>query len=290
MSTNTGNIIAVNTAASGLDIFLRFQGVLTDPSAITYQITEPGSTVVGSGSGFRRSVGHYDARNSTIPSGFSTSAAWMITWTFTSPAGVTSTACENFTVVDSLTASFDSVQNVRDQVKLDLGLTTEYTDAQLTSFIEKAINRLNRRLEYTGTSNEISLNSTTGVITPTPNSTIQDFLVMQTECLIVKRDRRIAVGKGIRVKDGETEIDTTASFRGFNDVVTDICGELDEAIKDFIEDEDKVTYQTAAAQNAENVWYGNSNICETMDHNGQGDSRERCEVSPYDGTGLWVNM
>ena len=283
--------LAVNTIASGLDIFLRFQGVLTDPTSITYQITEPASTVVGSGSGFKRSTGHYDARNSTIPSGFSIASAWTITWTFTSPAGVTSTASEDFSVSTSLVASFDNIQDVKDQVKLDLGLTTEFTDAQLTTFVVKAINRLNRRLELTGTSSELSFDTGTGTISPSPNSTMQDFLVMQTECLLMKRDRRVAIGKGIRVKDGETEIDTTASFAGWNDSVEDICGELDEAVEKFLDDEDKTVYQTAF-NDAKNIWYGNTNICEDLLHNGQGDGRTRCEVSPFEegNNGLTVSM
>lgn len=281
MSTTTGNIIPVGVKASGLDIFLRFEGVLTDPTSITYTIVEPGSTVVGSGSGFKRSTGHFDARNTTIPSGFSTTSAWTINWTFTSPAGVTSTACENFSVVSGLTASFDNLQNVKDQVKLDLGLTTEFTSEQLNTFIKKALNRLNRRLELTGTSGQLSLNTSTGLISPTPSPTILDFIVLQTECLITKRDRRVAIGKGIRVRDGETEIDTTASFRGWHDTVRDICDELKEAIEDFMEDEDKKTYQTAF-NDADNVWYGNSNICEDLFHNGQGDGRTRCIESPYE--------
>jgi len=281
-------IIPVGAAASGLDIFLRFNGILTDPLSITYVIFEPTSIPVGSGSGFKRSVGHYDARNTVIPSGFDTTQPWLITWDFTSPAGVTSTASENFTVSDSLSSAFDNLGDLKTQVKLDLNITTQYTEDELNLFIQKAVNRLNRRLEFTGTANELSIDAGTGAIIPTPDSTIQDFLVMQTECLIIKTDRRVAVGKGIRVKDGETEIDTTASFKGFKDVVDDICGELAQAVEDFLIDEVENTYNVAF-QDADNIWYGNSNICENLFHNGQGDGRTRCEVSPYDSS-LNVNM
>lgn len=274
-------IIPVLTPASGLDIFLRYNGVLTDPLSISYQIFEPLGTGVGSGVGFKREVGHYDARNTTIPSGYDITQSWTITWTFTSPAGVTSQASENFTVVDSLSPSFDNVQDIKEQTKLDLGLTTEFTDAQLTVFIQKAINRINRRLELTGTSLELSFDSGTGTITPIPNATILDFLVMQTECLIIKRDRRVAVGKGIRVKDGETEIDTTASFAGFNDAVRDICDELDQAVKDYLakKDEEKILDVSDAG---EIVWYGNSSIRAAMTHNNQGSGRIRSFISPLE--------
>ena len=274
-------IIAVGTPASGLDIFLRFQGVLTDPLSISYVITEPALTPIGSGAGFKRSTGHYDARNTTIPSGFSITSPWTIAWTYTSPAGITSTSSENFTVVDELTADFDNIQDVKDQVKLDLGLTTEFTDSELTTFVIKAINRLNRRLELTGTDDELTFDTGTGTIVPTPNSTTQDFIVMQTECLLMKRDRRVAIGKGIRVKDGETEIDTTASFGGWDNAVNDICGELDDAIEKFIADEDKELYRSAFRE-ARNIWYGNTNICEDLLHKGQGDGITRCETSPFE--------
>lgn len=275
-------IIAVNTIPSGLDLFTYYQGLLTDASSISFVIKEPAATTVASGAGFKRSTGHYDARNAgAIPSGYSIASAWSIVWTVTSPAGVTTTATEEFTVVSSMTSSFDNIQDVKDQVKLDLGLTTEFTDSQLTTFVIKAINRLNRRLELTGTSSELSFDAGTGTISPSPNSTMQDFIVMQTECLIIKRDRRVAIGKGIRVKDGETEIDTTASFGGWNDAVNDICEELNDAIEEFKEETDKDIYY-AAYDSAENIWYGTRRICEDLDHAGQGDGHTRCTTSPYD--------
>lgn len=277
-------IVAVGAPASGLDVFLRFQGVLTDPIAgPDYIIREPAGTVIGSGTGHRRSVGHYDARDTTIPSGFSTTAAWSVTWTATSPAGVTNSVTEEFTVADSLEMAFSSLANITDLVKLDLSLTTDdFTQAQLDEFVQKAVNRINRRLRLTGTAAEIVFDEGSGTISPTPNATILDFLVMQVECFIVQNIRKIAVGKGIRVKDGETEIDTTASFKGFDDQVKDICNELKDAVEDFLEEEDRETYINAVVDGASVVWYGNSNICEDLLHNNQGDGRTRCIVSPFE--------
>ena len=284
-------IIAVGTTASGLDIYTRFQGVLTDPQSISYCIKAPqggGYTSVASGTGYKRSVGHYDARNSTIPSGYDIDTSWQITWTITSPVGVTSTATEEFQVVDALSPSFSNVDNLVDQIKLNLGLADDdYTQAEYEMFVEKALNRINRRLRLIGTDNEMSFNTNTGLIDPDPDAAVYDLILMQIECMIVKRGRRIAIGKGIRVKDGETEIDTTAGFRGYNDLVNDICGELDDAIEDYLANG---AGDGGAYQYAENVWYGNRKIYADMDHDGEGSGRTRNVGSPYEEMGLQFPM
>lgn len=270
-------LIPVGLPASGLDIFLRFQGVLTDPLSISYDIIEPALTTVASGVGFKRSTGHYDARNSVIPSGFSISEAWTITWTFTSPVGVTSSLSENFTVVAALVPSFDNLTNIKNDIKTDLGITTEFTDTELTTFIQKALNRLNRRLNYVGTSQELSFDSGLGVILPTPSTALLDLITLQSECLIASRSRVSAVAKGIRVRDGDSEIDTTASFGGHNAIVRELCEELTLGINQFLYN------QAGVAQHAKVSWYGNRRIEADMDHDGQGTGRTRDFTSPFDG-------
>lgn len=277
-------IVAQGQAASGLDVFIRFQGVLTDPLAgPTYVITEPGGTTVGTGSGFRRSAGHYDARDTVIPSGYSITEAWKIEWTATSPAGITSSHCEEFSVVASLDFDFNNLQNITDLVKLDLGLSdTDFTDTQFQQFTQKAINRINRRLCLTGTDDELSFDEGTGTITPTPNATIFDFIIMQIECFIVRNLRKVAVGKGIRVRDGETEIDTTAGFGGHKDQVNDICGELEKAVEDYKQQADEEAFSSVVSNYSEIIWYGTSNVCEDLDHNGQNSGARRCVISPFE--------
>jgi hypothetical protein len=277
-------IVAQGQAASGLDVYIRFQGVLTDPlEGPTYVIKEPAGTTVGAGSGYRRSTGIYDARNTVIPSGYSITESWTITWTATSPAGITSSQCQEFSVVASLDFDFNNLQNITDLVKLDLGLTDDdYTDVQFQQFTQKAINRINRRLQLTGTSSELSFDEGTGTITPTPNSTIFDFIIMQIECFIVRNLRKVAVGKGIRVRDGETEIDTTAGFGGHRDQVNDVCGELDEAVDDYLKQLDKDEFSSVVSENAEIIWYGNTRTCEDLDHDGQDSGSRRCIVSPFE--------
>lgn len=273
-------LVAQNTAASGLDVTLKFQGQLFDPvspSEPSYVITEPLGTVVGSGVGFKRSTGIYDARGTVIPSGFDLTQAWKIAWTATSPVGVPATKCEEFSVVGSLSFDFSKIDDIVSLVKLDLNLTNEFIEDQYRLFVTKALNRLNRCLCFTGTANELSLDTTTGAITPAPNSEIQDFIVMQVECLIVKRDNKIAIGRGIRVRDGETEIDTTAGFGGFRDFLQSVCGELDDACQRFLKKQDESQWADATICGAQNIWLGTMNVCEQMPG-----GHLRCIRSPFE--------
>lgn len=283
--------VAQGQASSGLDVFVRIQTTLTDPSSgPTYVIKEPAGTTIGTGSGFRRSIGHYDARDTVIPSGFDITSQWTIEWLASSATNIQSSGTESFTVTSSFNFGFAEVipeaTSITDSVKLDLGLTDEYTSAEYNSFIDKAVKRVNRRLCFTGTSNRMTFNADTGLITPTPNDTVLDILILQIECFVVTLDRKTAVGKGIRVKDGETEIDTTASFGGFDDQVKAVCEELKDAVSDYLKKQDKESFSDVVSENAEVIWYGNTNIREDLLHSGQG-SNTRYSTSPYECT---INM
>lgn len=260
-------IIPVLTAASGLDIFLRDgAGNLADPTSITYDITEPGATLVADDAApFKRSTGHYDARTTTIPSGFSTASPWTITWTWTSPGGITSSKSEEFTVSESLGGSFSDIDKITTQIKKDIALSaTELTDSDIEVFIQKALDRLNLKLNFEGTSKELSFNDSLGTINPSPSSTIRAMIVMQAECLILKRRHADAVTKGIKVRDGDSEIDTTAGFRGHGDVVGSVCDDLEVCISRFLSGQ-----EGGAAEHGGLIWAGNSRNFEDADHDGQ---------------------
>lgn len=281
--------ILAGQVGSGLDIKLYHNRVLTDPNSISYEIKEPAGTVVASGTGTKVSTGFYNASGSTIPSGYP-GTSWSIVWTFTSPSNVGDTATESFTVVDSLSTSFNydvgNIESIIEDVKLDMGLSNEFTQANYVRLIKKSLRRLNRRLRFTGTTNALSYNSSTNNITPAPNDNITDLIILQIECLISKERRRDAVGKGIRVKDGDTEIDTTASFSGHSSVVSDFCGELDDAVKEYIRHE-----VDSPADHAEVVWYGSRRIEGEMDHDGEGDDSVIVYTSPFEHRiGLSVHM
>ena len=278
--------VVVGAAPSGLDIFTRFGGVLTDPAAITFNIIAPDDTVLSpSGvAGFKRTTGHYDARSfGNMPSGYAVNG-WQIVWTVQSPAGVTNTATEDFVVATSMETAFTNIDDIATQVKLDLAVAdSTFTSAQLEIFLEKALNRLNRRLRFTGTTSEMSISQTTGAVTPVPDSTIHDLIILQMECLMAQQRYSDSLGGSIRVKDGDSEIDKTAGLSANRDIVNAICKELDEAIKDFLANDPS----QGAGEHGELITYDNSKIYTESDHQGEGDGRLRDWRSPFDSLGGW---
>lgn len=271
-------IVAVGGSGIDLDIFLRNgAGALTDPASIFYDIKEPaGSLVADDVAPFKRSVGHYDARTTIIPSGFSITEPWTIIWSWTSAGGVTGSKTEEFTVSSSIEGSFTDIDEIIEQIQEDIALTdTELTDEQITLFISKSLDRLNIKLKLQGTDGELSIDESTGAIVPTPNSSMRALIVMQAECLIVKRKQAGAVSNGIRVRDGDSEIDTTAGFRGLGDVVNNVCNELKDAINDYLSGIDGV------GNHGDLIWHGNQRIIEDEDHDGQA-FRQRDYRSPFD--------
>lgn len=275
--------VIIGSPPTDLDIFTRFGGgLLTDPLSIIFNIKTPdGSTLAPSGvAGFRRSVGHYDARNfGAIPSGFPI-LGWSITWTVTSPANVVTGATEDFCVIGATIILPDSdIDDITDQVTLDLSIADDkFTDAELKIFLQKSINRLNRKLRLTGTAGELSIDQTTDAILPTPNSTLQDLIVLQMECIMAQQRYSDSLAGGIRVKDGDSEIDKTSGLKANKDVVDRICDELDAAILDYLTNDPS----QGAGEFGELVTYDNSKVITESDHQGEGTGRLRDHSSPFD--------
>ena len=111
-----------------------------------------------------------------------------------------------------------------------------FSDAQLIQIVVKAGRRINRRLCLTGTSNEITIDATTGEVTAPDNNDLDDLVLMQAECMIAGREfsEELSNGTtGVLVKDGEQILDTRASAiaRGtFYNSPHSPCEELKEAI------------------------------------------------------------
>lgn len=265
--------IPVLQVASGLDVFTFFNGVLTDPFSINYEITEPSGALVGSGVGFQISIGHYDARNSVIPSGYSTIDLWTIEWTFISSASGSSSFTEDFFVTNTIDAEFteptdpeNHLNTILEFVEEDLGITI--TASSLETLIKKALHRINRKLSLTGDA-LLVYDSNTKLISPTPNDVLLDIILLQVECLMVKKERIRVVGGGLRIRDGDTELDISDAFNGFRDIVNDTCGELDKAIKQYLFNK--------ISDNGEIVWYHNQkHIVDTRQGN------RRSFRSPFD--------
>lgn len=271
-------IIPVLTAASGLDIFLRNgAGQLTDPSSITYDIKEPGGTLVADDAvPFKKSVGIFDARTTIIPSGFSVDDPWCIIWSFTAPGGVTSSKTEEFTVSTALFGSFIGESQIINQIKTDIAFVAgELTDEQLNIIIQKSLDRLNLKLNFQGTDREMSFNTTTGIISPAPDSALTALIVMQGECLITKRRQAQGAKSGRRIRQDSDFVDTTGGLSSQRDLTRTVCNELDKCIDDYMRGID------GAAQHGDIVWQGNRRAFEDADFDGDG-FVEKDFRSPFD--------
>ena len=135
-----------------------------------------------------------------------------------------------------------------DDVVTDMG--DAITASGALNYVGKSIRRLNRRLHITGTSGAISVNAS-GVITA-PSEELVDILCLQIECLIVKTNQGNAISKGIKIKSGSDSVDTTAGFGGFQNLVGNVCGELKDAITDYLTE----VGDTAVVDGGDVVWYG----------------------------------
>lgn len=271
-------IVPVLTQASGLDVFLRNgANQLTDPSTISYDITEPGGSLVADDvAPFKRAVGSYDARTTTIPSGFSVATPWTITWSWTSPGGISTSKAEEFTVTTALTGSFIAQTVIVSQIKVDIAFEAgEMTDDELDILIQKSIDRLNLKLKLQGTNREMSYSSSTGAITPTPTSSLTALIVMQGECLIAKRRQASGAKSGLRMQQDSDFVDTTRGLTSQKDLSQTICDELRGCIADYLRGVD------GAAEYGDLVWQGNSRAFEDAEFDGDG-FVEKDFRSPFD--------
>jgi hypothetical protein len=154
-------------------------------------------------------------------------------------------------------------------IMTDLG-DTEMTEDDVRDFVRKAVVRLNGKLAARGIDTQLSIDDECSI--DFPADIFQALLVMQTECLIAKKDHFEAVSKGIRIRSGQDEVDTTAGFGGYGDVSTSICEELEDlldAYQEQLEKEESETEYGAIANYGQMVWYGNQRKYEEADHDGQ---------------------
>jgi len=182
-------------------------------------------------------------------------------------------------------SALSTVSGVKERATVDLGLASDaYTDAEWDSIVDRSVTRTNRKLSLTGNNGELALVSGTytrsdaGAVT----DSVGDIVLLQSECLITKALRRTAVSKGIRVKDGDSSIDTTASFGGHDSIVEDVCGELATAINEYKSSDPDG--ESGAATYGGLVTYDDQEIIVDQDHNGQTFS-SRDYRSPFDDSG-----
>jgi len=158
-----------------------------------------------------------------------------------------------------------------DAVQLDFGNPTDLSNEQTRDLLIKAIRRINWKL---GTTFEY-FQAASG-IAPMPTEAEGDMIILQAECLLSKRRYASAVSKGISVKDGDTAINSTAAFGGHKEIMSDVCGELEDNIKKYL------TKNKSAANYGTLICYDNSNIKTEEDHNGDTSTVTRYYDSPFD--------
>lgn len=165
--------------------------------------------------------------------------------------------------------------DLAEDVSIDMGDVVSASGA--LTYIPKAIRRVNRRLHFCDTSNEITCDAS-GIITA-PDCGVIDILILQTECMIAKTNQGEAVDKGIRIRSGQDEVDTTAAFGGYDSAVKNVCEELKDAIEDYLKEAE---YGANTAANAGLIWYGEQRKYEDAEHDGQHYERKHPFDSMYD--------
>lgn len=167
----------------------------------------------------------------------------------------------------------------------DDGSTQTFTDVQITTMIAKAASRLDARIgacQNPATSGGfISFDQETsggsfiasgtfvlpsGASTSGLPSPLFNLLMLQVECMMAKRIHFDSVGKAIRVRDGDTEIDTSVGAAGLLALTTSQggpCAEFEKALEAYCDVEADDVHEYAQI-----IWKGN--IRKTQTHSTTG--------------------
>lgn len=169
-------------------------------------------------------------------------------------------------------------------VRSDIGddsTTQIFTDNQYKIFIGKASSYLNMRLvpnPASGSSQYFNWDSNTNIFSDTFNDTMFSLLLMKVECLIQKRRYITSISKGIKVQDGDTSIDTSVSFGGYDKLLGDpkfgICAQVEKIIDDL-------NRSIGGPENyGDMIWHGNSRIYQQHSHPDSYGIDDRYEILP----------
>jgi len=89
----------------------------------------------------------------------------------------------------------------------------KFSNIQLIQIVTKAARRVNRQLCLFGTADEIVIDSSTGELTSPDDGTLEDLVLMQSECMLSQRDYNLDLNSdqvGVKVVDGEQSLDNKA--------------------------------------------------------------------------------
>jgi hypothetical protein len=163
-----------------------------------------------------------------------------------------------------------------DELSTDTGITDEEA---LRKFIQKAAIRLDGRLSVLLGSSMISADENCNIVVDGDYANaLHGLLLMQAECFIAKKQQFDAVSKGIRIRSGTDEVDTTAGFGGYRDVSKSACDELKDALDEFVDAVNK----GSAEEYGELIWYGNQRKYEDAYHDGDYYERKHPFDSAFD--------
>lgn len=144
----------------------------------------------------------------------------------------------------------NDITNLIRFIRMDIGDdgdTQTFTDTQIVTMVAKATIRLDAELggclsvptsggliqfEQSSTSGTFSASGTfvlpTGASSSGLPSQLFNLVMLRAECMLAKRQQFDSAGKAIRVRDGDTEIDTSVGFGGLRDLVSGKGGPCDE--------------------------------------------------------------
>lgn len=99
--------------------------------------------------------------------------------------------------------------------------STAKTDAELQRILVASCILVNEDIEL---ANDYTCDISALTISPDPvvagDGAAQALFPLKAACIINQGDFKTAIGQGIKVRDGDSQIDTTAGFRGYRDILT----------------------------------------------------------------------
>ena len=153
----------------------------------------------------------------------------------------------------------NDITNMIRFIRLDIsddGSTQTFTDTQLVTMINKSTIRVDSDLAFglmqAQSGGFIRFDQASSGSTFLPSGIFQlpqgafsggvpdalfNLIVLKSECLLAKRSQFDAAGKAIRVRDGDTEIDTSVGFGGLKDLTEGAggpCAEYKEALAGYL--------------------------------------------------------
>lgn len=120
----------------------------------------------------------------------------------------------------------------------DYGDIPRYANERIEQAVLTAALIVSQQYPFTTT---YTLDFTAVTITPDPTetATLDNIAIalfsLKAACLLSVNDYQKAVGAGIRVRDGDSEVDTTGRFKGYSDIINiGPCGAYEKLLRDLV--------------------------------------------------------